>query len=118
RLLRSMRAAGVIFAGSGLDDPASVEELPRHVAALRASGAAVVHLSPHALGVPEVSVDNQGGIAAMVSALVGLGHPRIAFLPGPPAAARDGQARFRGDPPRVGWRAGAANRATDRSRVA
>ena len=27
------------LAGSGLDDPASVEELPRHVAALRASGA-------------------------------------------------------------------------------
>jgi hypothetical protein len=42
-----MRVAGVIFAGSGLDDPAYVEELPRHLDALRASGAAVVHLSPH-----------------------------------------------------------------------
>jgi len=83
RLLRSMRAAGVIFAGSGLDDPASVEELPRHVAALRASGAAVVHLSPHALGAPEISVDNQAGIASLVAALVGLGHTRIAFLAGP-----------------------------------
>jgi len=83
RLLRSMRAAGVIFAGSGMDDEASIEELPRHVAALQGSGAAVVHLSPHALGEPEISVDNQGGLAAMVDALVGLGHRRIAFLAGP-----------------------------------
>jgi LacI family transcriptional regulator len=83
RLLRSMRAAGVIFAGSGMDDPASVEELPRHVAALRASGAAVVHLSPHSQGAPEISVDNQAGIASMVAALVGLGHRRIVFMAGP-----------------------------------
>jgi LacI family transcriptional regulator len=83
RLLRSMRAACVIFAGSGLDDAASIEELPRHVAALRASGAAVVHLSPHALGAPEISVDNQAGIASLVEALFALGHTRIAFLTGP-----------------------------------
>ena len=83
RLLRSMRAAGVIFAGSGMDDPASVDELPRHVAALRASGAAVVHLSPHAQGAPEVSVDNRAGIAKMVEELVSLGHRRIAFMCGP-----------------------------------
>src|SRR5687768_1024822 len=83
RLLRSMRAAAVLFAGSGLDDPALNEELPRHVAALRASGAAVVHLSPHALGEPEVSVDNAGGIAAMIGALLELGHRRIAFFAGP-----------------------------------
>ena len=85
RLLRSMRTAAVIFAGSGLDDPALNEELPRHVAGMRAYGAAVVHLSPHALGEPDVSVDNAGGIAAMVAALVGLGHRRIAFLAGPAA---------------------------------
>jgi LacI family transcriptional regulator len=83
RLLRSMRAAAVIFAGSGLDDPALNEELPKHVTAMRANGAAVVHLSPHALGEPEVSVDNAGGIADMVAALVALGHRRIAFLAGP-----------------------------------
>jgi len=83
RLLRSMRAAGVIFAASGLDDAASIEELPRHVAALRASGAAVVHLSPHALGRPEISIDNRAGIASMVARLVALGHRRIAFLAGP-----------------------------------
>ena len=63
RLLRSMRAAAVIFAGSGLDDPALNEEMGRHVAAMRADGAAVVHLSPHADGEPEVGVDNAAGIA-------------------------------------------------------
>jgi LacI family transcriptional regulator len=83
RLLRSMRVAGVIFAGSGLDDPAYVEELPRHLDALRASGAAVVHLSPHGKGVPEISIDNQDGIAMMVAQLAEMGHRRIAFLTGP-----------------------------------
>jgi LacI family transcriptional regulator len=83
RLLRSIRASAVVFAGSGLDDPALTEELDRHVAAMRAEGAAIVHLSPHALGEPEVSVDNAAGIASMVAALVGLGHRRIAFLAGP-----------------------------------
>ena len=53
------------------------------MAALRASGAAVVHLSPHAQGAPEISVDNRAGIASMVAALVGLGHTRIAFMAGP-----------------------------------
>lgn len=83
RLLRSMRAAAVIFAGSGLDDPALTAELPKHVAAMRGYGAAVVHLSPHAHGEPEVGVDNAAGIASMVGALVAMGHRRIAFLAGP-----------------------------------
>jgi LacI family transcriptional regulator len=83
RLLRSIRAAAVVFAGSGLDDPSLNEEIDRHLAAMRADGAAVVHLSPHALGAPEVSVDNRAGIAAMVAALAELGHRRIAFLAGP-----------------------------------
>jgi len=83
RLLRSMRAAAVVFAGSGLDDPTLNEEIDRHLAAMRADGAAIVHLSPHALGEPEVSVDNAAGIAGMVAALVDLGHRRICFLAGP-----------------------------------
>ena len=83
RLLRSIRAAAVVFAGSGLDDAGLTEEVDRHVTAMRADGAAIVHLSPHALGEPEVSVDNAAGIAGMVAALVGLGHRRIAFLAGP-----------------------------------
>lgn len=83
RLLRSMRAAAVIFAGSGIDDPDRNEELGRHLAGIRANGASVVHLSPHAFGAPEVGVDNAAGIAAMVGALTRLGHRQIAFLAGP-----------------------------------
>jgi len=83
RLLRSMRAAGVIFAASGLDDPESNQEIEKHLAAMRADGAAVVHLSPHALGPADVGVDNEAGMATMVSALVALGHREISFLAGP-----------------------------------
>ena len=83
RLLRSMRAASVIFAASGLDDPESNQEIEKHLAAMRADGAAVVHLSPHALGPADVGVDNEAGMASMVAALVGLGHREIAFLAGP-----------------------------------
>ena len=83
RLLRSMRAATVIFAGSGLDDPTINEEMGKHVAAMRDYGAAVVHLSPHAEGEADVGVDNAGGIASMIAELVRLGHRRIAFLAGP-----------------------------------
>ena len=97
RLLRSMRAAAVIFAGSGMDDPVRNEELRRHLAGLRENGAAVVHLSPHAFGKPEVGVDNAQGIAAMVEALAALGHERIAFLAGPTAlyVARERLAGYR-----------------------
>jgi LacI family transcriptional regulator len=97
RLLRSMRAAAVVFAGSGLDAPASNDVMDRHLAAMRADGAAVVHLSPHAGGEPEVGVDNTAGIAAMVEALAGLGHRRIAFLAGPSSlfVARERLAGYR-----------------------
>jgi LacI family transcriptional regulator len=97
RLLRSMRAAAVVFAGSGLDDPAVNEEIDRHLVAMRADGAAVVHLSPHAGGEPDVGVDNAGGIATMIAALVELGHRQIAFLAGPGAlfVARDRLAGYR-----------------------
>src|SRR4051794_1547100 len=84
RLLRSMRAAVVIFAGSGLADAALEEELDRHLAAMRAEGAAVVHLSPHAGGEPEVGVDNTAGVAVLVEALAALRHPRVAVFSGPP----------------------------------
>jgi LacI family transcriptional regulator len=83
RLLRSMRAASVIFAASGLDDPESNREIEKHLAAMRADGAAVVHLSPHALGPADIGVDNEAGMASMVSALVALGHREICFLAGP-----------------------------------
>jgi LacI family transcriptional regulator len=83
RLLRSMRAAAVIICGSGVDDARVNAELERHLDGIRANGCAVVHLSPHARGEPEVRIDNEGGVAAMVAALVELGHSQIGFLAGP-----------------------------------
>jgi DNA-binding LacI/PurR family transcriptional regulator len=85
RLLRSMRAASVIFAASGLDDPDANQEIEKHLAAMRGDGAAVVHLSPHALGPADVGVDNEAGMASLIRALVELGHREIAFLAGPSA---------------------------------
>jgi LacI family transcriptional regulator len=95
RLLRSMRAAGVLFAASGMDDPAGNQELHKHLSAMRADGAAVVHLSPHDLGDADVGVDNEAGMASMVAALVGLGHRSIAFLAGP-SSLFVGRARLAG----------------------
>ena len=97
RLLRSMRAAVVVFAGSGIDDPAMAHQLPRDARAIQGYGGTIVHLSPHALGEPEVSVDNAAGIAALIAAIVALGHRRIAFLAGPQAlfVARDRLAGYR-----------------------
>lgn len=83
RLLRSMRASTLIFAGSGLDDPVLNAGIAKHLTAMRAYGAAVIHLSPHAEGEADIGVDNAAGIASMVAALVRLGHRRIAFLAGP-----------------------------------
>jgi LacI family transcriptional regulator len=78
-----MRAASVIFAASGLDDPESNQEIEKHLAAMRGDGAAVVHLSPHALGDADVGVDNVAGMARMIAAIVELGHREVAFLAGP-----------------------------------
>ena len=83
RLLRSMRVATVIFAGSGLADPTLNIEIGNHLDAMRAYGAAVVHLSPHADGEADIGVDNVAGIARVIAALVVQGHRRIAFLAGP-----------------------------------
>lgn len=83
RLLRSMRVATVIFAGSGLADATLNLAVGKHLAAMRAYGAAVVHLSPHAEGEADIGVDNTAGIAGVIAALVAQGHRRIAFLAGP-----------------------------------
>jgi LacI family transcriptional regulator len=95
--LRSLRAAAVIFAGSGIADGDANVELERHVTGIRSNGSAVIHLSPHAGGPPDVGVDNVAGIAAMVAALVELGHERIAYFTGPQAllVARERLAGYR-----------------------
>lgn len=83
RLLRSIRAAVVIFAGSGIDDPGLSRAIGRHGEAIRAYGGTVVHLSPHAFGAAEVGVDNAGGMASILRTLIESGHRRVAYLSGP-----------------------------------
>ena len=81
----------------------SNEEIDRHLAAMRADGAAVVHLSPHAAGEPEVGVDNAAGIAAMVAALVGARATADRVPRRPDVAVRRARAAG-GLPPRPGGR--------------
>ncbi|MEA2677366.1 MAG: LacI family transcriptional regulator, partial [Chloroflexota bacterium] len=82
---------------SGIADADANAELERHVVGIRENGAAVVHLSPHAGGPPDVGVDNVAGIASMVAALVELGHERIAYFTGPQSlvVARERLAGYR-----------------------
>jgi LacI family transcriptional regulator len=83
RLLRSMRAGAIVFAGSGIRDSTLEHAMSRHLAAMEEYGAAVVHLSPSFRGQPSVGVDNVSAMAEMVRALIGLGHRRIGYLGGP-----------------------------------
>ena len=83
RLLRSMRAAAVLFAGSGIRASGFEDQMARHLVAMERYGAAVVHLSPGHRGAAQVGVDNAGAMAAIVRGLIALGHRRIGYLSGP-----------------------------------
>ena len=83
RLLRSMRAAAVLFAGSGIRGSGFEDQMARHLVAMERYGAAVVHLSPGHRGAAQVGVDNAGAMAAIVRGLIALGHWRIGYLSGP-----------------------------------
>ena len=83
RLLRSMRAAIVIFAGSGIRDSELETTVARHLAAMERYGAAVINLSPSSRGAASIGFDNVGGMAAAVGLLVEQGHRRIGYLSGP-----------------------------------
>lgn len=83
RLLRGMRAAVVIFAGSGIRDSSLEATLDRHLDAMQRYGAAVVNLSPSSRGAPFVGFDNVEGMTALVQSLARMGHRRIGYLSGP-----------------------------------
>jgi LacI family transcriptional regulator len=83
RLLRSVRAAAILFAGSGIKDSRLEHAMARHVTAMEAYGAAVVHLSPSVGGPGLAGIDNVGAMASMVRGLIVLGHRRIGYLGGP-----------------------------------
>jgi LacI family transcriptional regulator len=83
QMLQDYRADGVIFAGSGLNEPGHTERLNTIVQTMRERGAAIVTLAQHTLQVPAIQIDNASGARAMTRYLLELGHRRIAFIGGP-----------------------------------
>jgi LacI family transcriptional regulator len=83
-VLRDYHAAGVVFAGSGYEDPTDTAALRNAVEALQAGGAAVVALAARDFNCPSVLVDNRGAARDATEHLLSLGHRRIAFVQGPP----------------------------------
>jgi LacI family transcriptional regulator len=82
-VLQDYRAAGVIFAGSALNEPGHPRQLEQIVQSIVDRGAAVTTLAQHTLHVPSIQPDNFGGARQMTARLIALGHRRIAFVTGP-----------------------------------
>jgi LacI family transcriptional regulator len=82
-MLQDYRADGVVFAGSGLNEPGHPEQLEKIIQTMQARGAAIVALAQHTLQLPSVQVDNFNGARAMTNYLLEQGHKRIAFVSGP-----------------------------------
>lgn len=82
-VLRDYHAAGVVFAGSGYEDPTDTAALRGAVEALQAGGAAVVALAARDFNCPSVLVDNRAAARDATEHLLSLGHRRIAFVQGP-----------------------------------
>lgn len=83
RVLRDYHAAGVLFAGSGDNDPASLARQTSIIQQLQQRGTALVTLTQHLLPVPSIQPDNFNGARQMAHHLIALGHRRIAFVGGP-----------------------------------
>jgi LacI family transcriptional regulator len=83
-VLRDYQAAGVVFAGSGYEDPVDSAALRAAVEDLQAGGAAVVALAARDLDCASVRVDNVAATRDATEHLLSLGHRRIAFVEGPP----------------------------------
>ncbi|HLI71037.1 MAG TPA: LacI family DNA-binding transcriptional regulator [Ktedonobacteraceae bacterium] len=83
RTLRDYRADGLIFAGSGLNNPEHTEQIEKVVMDMQGRGAAAIALSQHTLHVPSIQIDNFGGGHAITAMLLEIGHRRIALIAGP-----------------------------------
>ncbi|MBE3557629.1 MAG: LacI family DNA-binding transcriptional regulator [Ktedonobacteraceae bacterium] len=81
--LRDYRTDGIIFAGSGFNDPEHAERIEAVINEMMGRGAAAVALAQHTLHIPSIQADNFGGARDMTARLIALGHRRIAFVTGP-----------------------------------
>jgi DNA-binding LacI/PurR family transcriptional regulator len=82
-VLQDYRVAGVIFAGSALNETGHPKQLEQIVQSIVDRGAAVTTLAQHTLHVPSIQPDNFGGARQMTARLLALGHRCIAFVTGP-----------------------------------
>lgn len=83
RTLRDYRADGIIFAGSGLNNPEHTEQVEKIITEMQGRGAAVVALSHQTLHIPSIQIDNFGGGHAITTMLLEMGHRRVALVAGP-----------------------------------
>src|SRR5699024_7153936 len=83
KMLQAHRAAVVILAGSGLDDPGYRERVAARAKSFTASGGRVVTIGTPILNVDNVRVDNTAGAIDLAEHLVDLGHREIGVLAGP-----------------------------------
>ncbi|MBO0685354.1 MAG: LacI family DNA-binding transcriptional regulator [Candidatus Dormibacteraeota bacterium] len=84
QMLRQMRVAGILFAGSGITDPNHERKVAALVREIGSYGGAVVALAPRSERWPAEVCDNRGGAVAAARHLVELGHRQIAIVSGPP----------------------------------
>lgn len=83
KMLQAHRAAVVILAGSGLDDPDYQARLTARAKSFVSGGGRVVSIGTPILEVDNVRVDNTAGATDLAQHLVDLGHRHVGVLAGP-----------------------------------
>jgi LacI family transcriptional regulator len=83
--LRNYRAAGVVFASSGVVNDPDAAVLTAAVEDMRRQGSIVVAVAPRAFASISAIVDNEAAAHDITEYLISLGHRRIAFVAGPSA---------------------------------
>ncbi|GAA4840648.1 LacI family DNA-binding transcriptional regulator [Kitasatospora terrestris] len=83
RMLHAQRVRAIVLAGSGYTDPDAGRRIDEALAAYRDQGGIVTAITDHGPGYGTVLPDNRGGAAELTTALLGLGHRRIAVVTGP-----------------------------------
>lgn len=82
QLLHEHRAATIIMAASGNDDPTYVARLEARLSAFVEGGGRTALIGRHLLDMPSVIPDNTGGMYALTTHLLELGHRKIAVIGG------------------------------------
>ncbi len=84
KTLLSHRAAGLIFAGGGLTDPAYLQEMNTLIDRMNKRGVGLVTLSEHLFPSYQVCYDNCAATRDLTNYLIRMGHRDIMLISGPP----------------------------------